>query len=198
VLVGYTPEKPLRCECGRRWSIEGDHVRCEPGRVAPALCLDLDGTVRRSKSGSFLSGPDDVEIFPDAEAKIWAFRRDGFLIFGFTNQGGVAHGYKTELVEAAEIDATVAAFRRNPFHIIKGCYHDARGTVEPYCHRSLLRKPCYGMLALAEVDAFREGFIVDWDKSLFVGDRPEDEQCAASAGIAFKWAHEFFGREAPR
>jgi len=195
VLVSFTSSKPLRCECGRRWSIDGDHVRCEPGRVVHALCLDLDGTVRRSKSGGFISGPDDVELFPGVEAMIWRYRDDGFLIFGITNQGGVAHGHKTELTNDAEIDATVRAFKRNPFHMIKSCYHDARGTVEPYCHRSLLRKPGYGMLALCEVEAFAQGFIIDWDMSIFVGDRPEDEECARSAGVEFRWAQEFFGRE---
>jgi len=167
-------------------------------KVAPALCLDLDGTVRRSKSGAeFIAGPEDVEVFPDVEAKLWEYRDKGFLILGVSNQGGVAHGFKTSARSRAEVEATAAAFTRNPFQLVKCCFHDARGKVEPYAHRSLLRKPSYGMLAIAEQDFFAAGYVVEWDRSLFVGDRQEDRECALGAGIAFEWAWEFFGRPAP-
>ena len=41
------------------------------------------------------------------------------------------------------------------------------------------------MLAIMESETWNEGFVVDWDKSIFVGDRNEDEQCAKNAGIKF-------------
>jgi phosphoglycolate phosphatase-like HAD superfamily hydrolase len=47
------------------------------------------------------------------------------------------------------------------------------------------------MLVHAEESMIEEGIIPDWDNSLFVGDRPEDEECAKSAGIPFMWAHDF-------
>jgi D-glycero-D-manno-heptose 1,7-bisphosphate phosphatase len=167
-----------------------------PNKLAPALCLDLDGTVRHSKSGEFINGPEDVALFDGVEEKIWQYRDRGWLIFGITNQGGVAYGFKTPLDNDAELDAMIALFLRgSPFHIIKSCYHHGDGEVEPYCHRSLLRKPNIGMLAICEVDARDGGYIVDWDRSLFVGDRPEDEKCAQLAGIDFEWANVFFGRE---
>jgi phosphoglycolate phosphatase-like HAD superfamily hydrolase len=53
------------------------------------------------------------------------------------------------------------------------------------------------MLAMCEFEAFNAGLIVDWHKSLFVGDRPEDEECAKRAGIAFSWAWDFFERPMP-
>ncbi len=59
------------------------------------------------------------------------------------------------------------------------------GNIEPFNHRSMLRKPNIGMLALAEFEAWNAGYMIDWDSSLFVGDRPEDEQCAANANIKF-------------
>jgi D-glycero-D-manno-heptose 1,7-bisphosphate phosphatase len=69
--------------------------------------------------------------------------------------------------------------------------------VVPYNYRSLLRKPDIGMLALMEYELFDEGYIVDWDNSLFVGDRPEDQECAKRAGLSFHWAWDFFGRPNP-
>lgn len=166
-----------------------------PSKIMPVLCLDLDGTVRYSKSGKFINGPEDIALFEGAEVKIWEYRNNGYLIFGITNQGGVAYGYKTPKDNEAELDAMLALFNKDPFHIIKACYHHEQGTVEPYRHRSLLRKPDIGMLALCEVEAFEAGYIVDWENSIFVGDRPEDEQCARNAKIAFEWSDIFFERE---
>lgn len=163
-------------------------------KIAPALCLDLDGTVRYSKSGTFINGPDDVALYPDVEGRLWEYREKDFLVFGVSNQGGVAYGYKTRQQVLEELDATLTLFTRNPFHLLKMCYHHPEGTVFPYNKRSLLRKPDIGMLALIEFEAIQEGYVVDWDQSLFVGDRPEDEECARNARIPFRWADEFFGR----
>lgn len=163
--------------------------------VKPALCLDLDGTVRYSKSGEFIEGPKDIALFEGVEEKVWQYRGEGYLIIGISNQAGVAYGFKSFLQVEAELEATLALFARNPFHIVKQCYHHPQGKVEPYNHRSLLRKPDIGMLAIAEVDAYKAGVVVDWDNSLFVGDRPEDEECAKRAGIRFIWADEFFERQ---
>lgn len=168
----------------------------DPDKIRPALCLDFDGTIRYSKSGKFISEPNDIALFEGVEAKVWEYRKDGFLIFGVTNQGGVAYGIKSVKDDMVQLDATIALFNKNPFHIIQTCYHHPGGRIEPYNHRSLLRKPHIGMLALCEADAWNHGgYIVDWDGSLFVGDRPEDELCSRNAGIAFRWADDFFGRE---
>lgn len=155
--------------------------------VKPALCLDFDGTIRRSKSGrTFIKNFQDIELMPNIEKLIWKYRNFGYLIFGISNQAGVAHGFKLPVEIEAEIDNTLKLFKENPFDIIKFCYHDKNGKIEPYNHRSLLRKPDIGMLALMEYEAFQNRFVVDWDKSLFVGDRPEDEECAKKAGITFR------------
>jgi len=165
------------------------------GVVAPALCLDLDGTVRYSKSnGLFIQDPSDIALFPDVEARIWEYRDNGYIIMAISNQAGVAHGYKTVEQVEDELSVTISLFNRNPFHLAKQCYHDGAGNRFPYNKRSLLRKPDIGMLALMEVEAFRAGYLIDWDESLFVGDRPEDAACAANARISFQSATEFFQR----
>lgn len=162
--------------------------------LKPALCLDLDGTIRYSKNGEFINGAGDVAVFPDVEERLWVYRNNGYLIFGASNQGGVAFGYKTVVDIDEELSVTLLAFDRNPFHIIKTCFHHEEGTVEPYNHRSLCRKPDIGMLALLEAEVWGHGIVVDWNESIFVGDRAEDEECARRAGISFVHADEFFGR----
>lgn len=152
----------------------------------PALYLDWDGTIRRSKSGkTFIQDADDIELIPGVEEAIQNYRKKGFLIVGITNQGGVAFGFKTFPQIDAEIRATIGLFKENPFHSVEACLHMEGGTVEPYRHRSLLRKPNYGMLVKVEEKMFAQGIIIDYSNSLFVGDRQEDEQCAHNAKIGF-------------
>jgi D-glycero-D-manno-heptose 1,7-bisphosphate phosphatase len=161
-------------------------------QVKPALCLDFDGTIRRSKKGTtFIKNFEDIELIPNIEKIIWRYRNMGYLIFGISNQAGVAHGFKLPLEVELEMDKTFELFEKNPFHLAKWCFHDGKGNIEPYNHRSLLRKPDIGMLAIMELEAYKEGYVVDWDNSIFVGDRPEDEQCAKNAGIKFHHIDEF-------
>lgn len=161
-------------------------------KVVPALCLDLDGTVRRSKSGkTFIDNFQDIELMPGIEKTIWRYREMGWLIFAISNQAGVAHGFRLTLEIENEMDATKKLFKENPFHLMKWCYHDGKGKIEPFNHRSLGRKPDIGMLYECEVESWKYGYIVDWDNSLFVGDRPEDEECAKRAGISFKHIESF-------
>lgn len=187
----------------------GKALRASDWTVKPALCLDLDGTIRfnRDDPAGFINTVAQIALFDDVEDRLWLWREGGVifgadgdydvpphLIFGISNQGGAAFGYKTSVDVDREIERTVDLFERNPFHIIKCCLHHEKGTVEHYAHRSLLRKPDIGMLALMEVECFEESIIVDWDSSLFVGDRGEDEECARRANIRFAHADEFFGR----
>jgi D-glycero-D-manno-heptose 1,7-bisphosphate phosphatase len=166
-------------------------------KIATALCLDLDGTIRYSRNGKFINKPEDITLFEGVESKLWEFREKNILIVGLSNQGGVAFGIKSPQQEMAEIDVTLALFERNPFHIVKCCWHHEKGKVFPFNYRSLHRKPDIGMLAECETEAFADGYVIDWNNSLFVGDRPEDEECAKRAGIAFQWAWDFFGRPRP-
>ena len=163
----------------------------------PALCLDLDGTVRYSRRGKFINTPDDIVLFDGVEVKLWKYRFDGWLVCGVTNQGGVAFGIKTPDQEQAEIDYMFGLFDSNPFQLLQSCYHHEKGKHPAFGHRSLFRKPDIGMLAMLEYEAFNNNVVIDWNNSLFVGDRPEDEECAKRAGIAFQWAWDFFGREKP-
>lgn len=164
-----------------------------PQEVRPVLCLDIDGTVRKSKSGkTFIEGPEDIVLIDGIEEAIWQYKNKGYLVYGVSNQGGVAHGFKTLEAVKEEFGETVNLFEKNPFECIIFCQHDEKGTVVPYNRRSLLRKPSIGMLVWVEIKTYQNlNIYVDWDNSLFVGDRPEDEQCAANANVPFMWISDF-------
>ena len=163
--------------------------------LRPALCLDLDGTIRYSKNGKFINHPDDVVLFTGVEQKIWEYRNKGYLIFGITNQAGVAFGYKSAEENELEVQRTLDLFEENPFDLVQSSYGHPKAPLPTYRHNTLLRKPYYGMLVLCEVEVKKKGILVDWEKSIFVGDRPEDEGCAQAAGLTFIEADTFFGRE---
>lgn len=180
--------------------------------IKPALVLDLDGTVRRSKKGQAALldplcdagpcvDPGDVELFPGVEEFIHAYKaaHDCYVV-AVSNQGWVAKGSSTmaQILEVAV--ATRNAFASDPFDILFACPFDTKGTVAPHNLRSLTRKPDYGMLVLAEHYAHTAaGVYIDWDHpaTVMVGDRADDHGCASIAGVHFEWACDFFGRQAP-
>lgn len=165
-------------------------------RSMPALCLDMDGTVRVTQSGeTFPVNINDQKLNIGIEDKIKQYVDDGYIVLGFTNQGGVAHGFKTQEKADVENKITMALFEENPFCYIYTSFCDENGSVAPYNRRSLLRKPNIGMLAIAENDLWVQGVLIDWDNSLFVGDRPEDEATAKNAGIKFLHISEFLNEK---
>lgn len=170
---------------------------------APALFLDLDGTVRGSASGKeFYEGVADIGIYPNVVEKITAYRELGFLILGITNQGGVAHGHKNledVYAESRETDYLTG----NLFDIIYACPCHENGMIFPFGIRSPGRKPAYGMLAVLEFLCYQHlNCQVDWNRSILVGDRAEDKNCAGAFGLPYVPAQEFFASidtpEAPK
>lgn len=156
----------------------------------PAFIADLDGTIRRSSSGEFINSPEDIALYDGVIEGLWRYRLDGFLIFGVTNQGGVAYGHKTPDDHQAEMRrmeqlAAQQCARGWPFHQVKACFYMEGGSVEEFAFRSLCRKPYYGQLAVLEDEARANGYIIDWEQSIMVGDRDEDRQCAEAAGVEF-------------
>lgn len=177
------------------YAIKGD---TGPGfKRRKLLVLDLDGTVRRSKSGKeFIQGPDDIEIIPGTEEVLWQYAADDWLICGVTNQGGVAYGIRSMEQIQDELRAMAKLWDKgDPFQgRIQFCPFHPKGKETPFKMDSLCRKPHYGMLVLTEAMLYQRGILADWPNSMMVGDRMEDFQCAMAAGIDFKWAEEFFLR----
>lgn len=166
-------------------------------QVKPALCLDLDGTIRfnaKDPSG-FINGPDDVAVFDDVEPVVREWKSKGYLICGVTNQGGVAYGHKTIEDVHKENIATLSHFEDNLFDAVLNAPSMKGGSVKRYSYRSFLRKPEIGMLALLEAKCAENDIVVDWDNSVMVGNSSGDQDFARRARIEFRWAKDFFGRE---
>jgi D-glycero-D-manno-heptose 1,7-bisphosphate phosphatase len=167
-------------------------------RAVPVLYLDLDGTVRQGKDdplGRFVNGPEDVVVFPEAVEMMRRWKAGGGRIIGVSNQGGVALGIVPYAkVEAAMLKTYLDTGRL--FDKIAFCVHHPKAD-HPEMGRCWCRKPSPGLIieSALEVARAHHEFYPPY-MGLMVGDRPEDEQCAALAGLDFRWAADWRGQAA--
>lgn len=150
-------------------------------RRIPVLYLDLDGTVRNEI---------DQLVYPEALDKMREYQRAGFAIALLTNQGGIATGDVTLDEVTRGIIQTHKACG-GIFDAICVCRHSP-DVEDPEIANCLCRKPKIGMVIQAQQMIERKfNCICPPHLALFVGDRAEDEQCAAAAGIDFQWARDW-------
>jgi D-glycero-D-manno-heptose 1,7-bisphosphate phosphatase len=159
-------------------------------KAVPVLYLDLDGTVRKSvdEIGRFVNGPEDVEVFEEVPMLLARYRELGYRICGVTNQGGVALGHLSLDDMHAALHETMRQ-SGDAFDRIMTCIHHP-SAADPELAVCGCRKPRIGMLVMAALNLgmeHRDEFYPS-HLALMVGDRPEDEECARNAGIAFRWA----------
>lgn len=155
-----------------------------------ALFLDLDGTVRDTRSGR----PHPVKSWDQVVRegvgeRLREYKRRRYAVVGVTNQGGVAFGYLTER-DVEQIHACLTeALLPGLFDLVLYCPYHPKGRLGPYRLDHEDRKPGPGMAFRA-----RDALGLDLSKSIMVGDMESDRQFARNAGIGrFFWAHEFFG-----
>ena len=162
-------------------------------RVA-LLVLDLDGTVRKGfdELGRFVTGPSDVEVFPEAVRLMREWKARGGRVIAVSNQGGIALGHCT-MKDVAESMMETQRQCDGLFDKIAWCQHHPAAKTPEYA-RCWCRKPAPGLLietALALAAATGHAEIYPPHLGLFVGDRPEDEGCAKAASFDFMWARDW-------
>lgn len=144
------------------------------------LYLDIDGTVRWGKDelGRFVNGPEDVRVFEEVPHLLVQYIARGWKIIGISNQAGIGLGY---MDHATCVSAMIETDKQtgNAFEEIFFCAHKP----DEGC---ACRKPKTALLYKAAIflsDRYTQDF--PFDKAVFVGDRPEDFECASNAGIQF-------------
>lgn len=150
------------------------------------LYCDLDGTIRLGKDelGRFVNLPEDVQIFDGVTDLLWRYRSLGWRIVGISNQAGVGLGYMSKEDCSAAMDRT-NQLTQYAFDKIMWCEHKPNAGC-------LCRKPGVGMLVEARLNLQKLfGEFYPPDKALFVGDRPEDKQCAENVGMRFMYANQW-------
>jgi D-glycero-D-manno-heptose 1,7-bisphosphate phosphatase len=155
-------------------------------KTVPVLYLDLDGTVRLGKDelGRFVNDPEDVEIFPEVPNLLSAYKDLGWRIVACSNQGGIALGHMSMKTCAAAM-AQTQQLCGGVFDRMSWCSHYPE-VDDPEMARCWCRKPRPGLVieaALSMAEQFDETYPPHL--GLFVGDRPEDEECANNANLDF-------------
>jgi D-glycero-D-manno-heptose 1,7-bisphosphate phosphatase len=163
------------------------------------IFFDLDGTLRKTKSGAtFINDPADQKPIEGTQKALSYYQSKGFICVGITNQGGVAAGHKNLVDAEREQEITLNLFPELlcvyycPDFDGNHCWLKSRENPATPIHISWakpfvgqFRKPGAGMIKAAILNHYGNGMP---DDCWMIGDRPEDEACAAAAGIKFIWA----------
>lgn len=168
-------------------------------KAVPLLVLDLDGTVRHGKDelGRFVNTARDVVIFPEALVQMRAWKAKGGRLIAVSNQGGIALGL-LDYNECAKAMLRTHELAERLFDKIAWCRHHP-DAIDPEYARCWCRKPSPGLLIESALDLARAtGEFYPPYMGLFVGDRPEDEQCAKLAGFPFMWAADWRSQAAAK
>lgn len=163
-------------------------------RMVPVLYCDLDGTIRKGfdELGRFVNTADDVELFDGVRDLLWEYKRLGWRIIGISNQGGIALGHMSHR-DCAIAMAKTNALTKFAFDKIAWCSHHPDAS-DPEMAVCWCRKPKAGLVieaALTLAEFHHEAEIYPPHLALFVGDRPEDLECAKNANIRFMLAEEW-------
>ncbi len=150
------------------------------------LYLDLDGTVRKGfdELGKFVNSKEDVEVFEGVPELLKKYKDAGWRIVGISNQGGVSLGHLSYEACAEAMMETMKQCN-GLFDKIAYCIHHPEAK-DPEFARCWCRKPRPGLIIESAI-----GLGSQFDEyypphlSLFIGDRPEDEECAKNANIDF-------------
>lgn len=143
------------------------------GLTQPAIFFDRDGTLNQDLQ--YPHKIKDLFLIPGAAKAVQRFNDAGYLTVIITNQSGIARGYfdeaslfefNAELIRMLEKQGAV-------IDLILHCPHHPDITGPCLC-----RKPASGLITQA-----CEVLPIDLTRSMIIGDRETDIECAKTIGI---------------
>lgn len=155
--------------------------RLNAAHTEKGLLLDVDGTVRKTRSGSiYPKQADDVEILPGRREVLERWLADGYQLFFVSNQSGIASGQLDRAAAESAFLRTVQLLGL-PVTEIAYCPHPAF-PVGCYCRKPM---PGLGVYLMQRHRLARQHLVV-------VGDMASDKEFAAGLGARYFDAAEFF------
>lgn len=147
----------------------------------PAIFLDRDGTI--NVDHGYVHEIDQFQFIDGVIDAMRELKSMGFALVLITNQSGMARGKFTEdqFMQLTEWMDWSLADRGVDLDGIYFCPHHPEGSEEEYRQTCDCRKPQPGMFKSAQ-----EHLHIDMASSYMVGDKVEDMQAAAAAGVGTK------------
>jgi HAD superfamily hydrolase (TIGR01662 family) len=155
--------------------------RLDPTHTEKGLLLDVDGTVRKTKSGAiYPSHADDVELLPGRREVLKSWLDQGYQLFFVSNQSAIASG-KLDRAAAESAFLRTVDLLGLPVTEVAYCPHPAF-PVGCYCRKPM---PGLGVYLMQRHRLAREHLVM-------VGDMESDAGFAAGLGARYFDAARFF------
>lgn len=155
--------------------------RSDSSFTAKGLLLDVDGTLRKTKSGElYPRQADDIELLPSRQEVLQNWISAGYKLFFVSNQSGIASGQLSEQAAAECFERTVELLGL-PVAEVAVCPHPA------FPAGCFCRKPLPG-LGVQLIERHR----LSTRDLVMVGDLDSDQAFARGIGARYYYAAEFF------
>jgi HAD superfamily hydrolase (TIGR01662 family) len=155
--------------------------RIDPAHTEKGLFLDVDGTIRRTKSGAiYPTHADDVELLPGRREVLTRWIEQGYKLFFVSNQSGIASG-KLDHAAAQSAFVRTVELLGLPVTEVVYCPHPAF-PVGCYCRKP---HPGLGVYLMQRHRLARDHLIM-------VGDMKSDAEFASAVGARYFEGAQFF------
>jgi len=139
-----------------------------------AVFIDRDGVINNDSGHYYISDPEDFKLNPGVVELLTWLRKQGFLLFIISNQGGISRGIYSK-ADAEKVHAKMSEMlilHGITFDEIYYCPH------HPDNEKCICRKP-----DTVQIEKAVSRFSIDVKESFFIGDRDTDIEAGIKSGL---------------
>jgi D-glycero-D-manno-heptose 1,7-bisphosphate phosphatase len=146
----------------------------------PAIFLDRDGTINEDKG--YVYKISDFILKKQIEKTLQIFSQNNFYLFIVTNQAGIGHGFY-KIKDFIKLHKFIKSnfIKKNIFiNEVKFCPYHPKAIIKRFRKLSFFRKPNNSM-----INEILKNWDINIKKSLMIGDKKIDKQCAERSKLKF-------------
>ena len=153
----------------------------------PAAFFDRDGVINYDNGYTYKI--KDFKFKPNTIKILQKLAKKDFYIFIVTNQAGIAHGiFSKNKFILLQKNLKIFLFKNNILiNDVKFCPYHEKATIKKYRKKTAYRKP--GNLM---VENLKKNWNLNLRKSIMIGDKLSDKECAQKSDIKFFYPNSRF------